>query len=78
MELEFFLHFRKILKYQISRANQSSWSRVVPYRRTDMTKLIVAVHNFAKTRLKIHIARNNTGFFRQTFFIVRLCYLCRW
>jgi hypothetical protein len=42
------LVFRKIFKYQ-SNENPSSWGRVVSSGRTDMTKLIVAFLNFAKT-----------------------------
>ena len=37
--------FKKILKYEIHE-NLSSRSRVVPYRWTDTTKLIVAFSNF--------------------------------
>jgi hypothetical protein len=39
--------FRKILKYHIS-WNLSSGNRVVPYGRTDMTKLIVTFRSYAK------------------------------
>jgi hypothetical protein len=42
----FWTNFRKVLKYQIS-CNPSIGSRVVPYGRTDMTKLIIAVRNFS-------------------------------
>jgi hypothetical protein len=35
--------------------NPSSGSQFVPYRRTDMTKLIISFHNFAKSAWKRHI-----------------------
>ena len=47
MKLEFSLHIFENYSDNKFHENPSSGSRVVPYGRTDMMKLMVAFHNFA-------------------------------